>query len=74
MSVPEASLPGPDPGACALCGTPLGAVGDRCPMCGMVLGIGPATRNPFTRAALWATIGGLLAIYVVVLLLVVILN
>jgi hypothetical protein len=74
MSVPEAGIPGPGAGVCTLCGTPLGTGGERCPMCGMVIGIGPGTPNPFTQAALWATIGGLLAIYVVVLLLVVVLN
>lgn len=74
MSVPEASLPGSDAGVCALCGTPLGADGERCRRCGMVVGIGPGNRSPFTRGALWATIGGLLAIYVVVLLVVVVLN
>jgi hypothetical protein len=74
MSVPEAGLPGPDTGVCALCGSALATGGDRCPMCGMVVGIGPGNPNPFTQAALWATIGGLLAIYVVVLVLVVVLN
>ena len=74
MSVPEASLPRPDAGVCSLCGTPLGADRERCRMCGMVVGIGPGNRSPFTRRALWATIGGLLAIYVVVLLVVVVLN
>ena len=74
MSVPEASLPAPDAGVCALCGTPLGTEGDRCRVCGMVVGIGPGQRSPFSHAALWATIGGLLAIYVVVLIFVVLLN
>ncbi|MGZ8752373.1 MAG: hypothetical protein ACXW1S_05270 [Acidimicrobiia bacterium] len=74
MSVPEAGLPGSAGGVCALCGTPLGADGERCRMCGMAVGIGPGNRSPFTQGALWATIGGLLAIYVVVLLLVVVLN
>lgn len=74
MSVPEASLPTPDAGVCSLCGSPLGADRDRCRMCGMVVGIGPGNPNPFSHAALWATIGGLVAIYVVVLVLVVVLN
>jgi hypothetical protein len=74
MSVPEASMPRPDAGACALCGTPLVIGGDRCRMCGMVVGIGPGRPSPFSRRALWWTIGGLVAIYVVVLLLVVVLN
>jgi hypothetical protein len=74
MTSPEASLPGSDAGSCTLCGTPLVAGGERCRMCGMVVGIGPGQRSPFTQKAMWATIGGLLAIYVVVLLLVVVLN
>jgi hypothetical protein len=74
MSVPEAGMPTPDAGACALCGTPLVAGGDRCRMCGMVVGIGPGNPNPFSRGALWATIGGLVAIYVVVLVFVALLN
>jgi len=64
----------PDAGVCALCGTPLVADGERCRICGMVVGIGPGRRSPFTRGAMWATIGSLLAIYVVVLLLAVVLN
>ncbi len=74
MSLPEAGLPRPDAGICALCGTPLVADGARCRMCGMVVGIGPGQKSPFTQGAMWATIGGLLVIYVVVLLLVVVLN
>ena len=74
MSVPEASLPSPGTGVCALCGTPLAGDTDRCGMCGMVVGIGPGHRSPFSQGALWATIGGLVAIYVVVLVLVVVLN
>ena len=71
---PKPSFPAPDAGVCALCGTPLVLDGERCRMCGMVVGIGPGTRNPFSHGALWATIGGLAIIYVVVLLLVVVLN
>ncbi len=74
MSVPDANIPVPDVGACALCGSPLGADDERCRMCGMVVGIGPGNPNPFSRGALWATIGGLVAIYVVVLVIVVVLN
>lgn len=59
---------------CALCGTPLGVGAERCTACGMVVGIGPGNPNPFTSRAMWATIGGLVAIYVVVLALVVLLN
>jgi hypothetical protein len=74
MNMPDASLPSPGAGACSLCGTPLGAGSDRCRMCGMVVGIGPGSRSPFSHAALWATIGGLVAIYLVVLGLVLLLN
>ncbi len=74
MSLPEASLPPSDAGVCALCGTPLTVDPERCRMCGMVVGIGPESPSPFSRPALWATLGGLVAIYVVVLILVVALH
>ena len=74
MSVPEPSLPARDAGVCALCGTPLVVDGERCRMCGMVVGIGPGTRSPFSHAALWATLRGLAVINVIVLILVVIHN
>jgi hypothetical protein len=51
---------------CSLCGSPLAAAAERCSACGTVIGIGPGTPSPFSRPALWAMVGGLLAIYLVV--------
>jgi len=74
VSLPEADPPAPDGGVCALCGSPLTVDPERCRMCGMVVGIGPESPSPFSRPALWATLGGLVAIYLVVLVLVVALH
>lgn len=54
---------------CPLCGAarpgPAGA--NRCPECGMDPGFGPDATNPFRSGTLWATIGGLAAVYAVTL-------
>jgi len=55
---------------CPLCGAPVGSDAERCPECNMTLaGVG-GRPAPFTRRSLWLWAGGLLAIYLVVLVLV----
>ncbi len=51
---------------CALCGTPRG-LDARCPECNMTPELGPDATNPFRSGTLWATIGGLAAVYAVTL-------
>jgi hypothetical protein len=56
---------------CPLCGARVVPVDERCRECNMTLaGIG-GRPDPFTRRSLWRWAGGLLAIYVLVLLVVV---
>jgi hypothetical protein len=49
----------------------VGAGLDRCGGCGTPVAVGPGAPNPFTHRLLWAMAGGVLAIYLVVLALVV---
>jgi hypothetical protein len=51
---------------CPLCGTPRPADA-RCPECNLDPGFGPDATNPFRSGTLWATIGGLTAVYAVTL-------
>ena len=68
----------PDPAAaasraesCPLCGAPVGAHDARCPDCNLSLaGVG-SRPGPFDRRSLWFWAGGLLAIYLAVLAIVV---
>jgi predicted amidophosphoribosyltransferase len=58
------------PDACALCGSPVAAVDERCPSCGYHLaGVG-ARPSVYSHKALWWTVLAFLAIYVVVLVVV----
>ncbi|MFI5053140.1 MAG: hypothetical protein ACHQDE_02165 [Acidimicrobiia bacterium] len=61
------SAAGPTTEVCPLCGTPVLPADTRCRECNMTLaGVG-ARPTPFTRRSLWFWAGGLLVIYVVVL-------
>jgi hypothetical protein len=51
---------------CPLCGTPRGT-DERCPECNLDPGFGPDATNPFRSGTLWATVGGLAAVYAVTL-------
>jgi hypothetical protein len=70
------SVPDPDTGAatvavCPLCGAPVLPTDERCRECSMTLaGVG-GRPNPFTRRSLWRWGAGLLAIYLVVMVIVV---
>jgi hypothetical protein len=70
------SIPDPDTGAatvsvCPLCGAPVLPADERCRECSMTLaGVG-GRPNPFTRRSLWRWGAGLLAIYLVVMVIVV---
>jgi hypothetical protein len=71
------SLPDPQPPsssraeACPLCGAPVAPTDERCRVCNMTLaGVG-GRPDPFTRRSRWRWAAGLLAIYVLVLLIVV---
>jgi len=58
-------------GVCPLCGGPVTAIAERCPDCGRsLLGV-DGRPGPFSRRTLWWWAGGLLAIYLVVLAIVV---
>jgi len=55
---------------CPLCGATVSTGAERCPACNMTLaGVG-GRPVPFTRRTLWLWAGGLLAIYLVVLVIV----
>ena len=56
---------------CPLCGAPVAPADERCRECNMTLaGVG-GRPEPFTRRSLWSWAAGLLAIYLVVLVIVV---
>ena len=70
MSVPDPRDAASVVVRCPLCGAPVGSDAERCPECNMTLaGVG-GRPAPFTRRSLWLWAGGLLAIYLVVLVLV----
>jgi hypothetical protein len=54
---------------CALCGTEYESA-PRCPHCNTDAGFGPDRPSPFDRAALWAMMGGIAAVFLVTLILV----
>ena len=56
-----------EPGVCELCGTPLGPADARCGACGMVVGVAKPAPSPFSHTLLWAVVGGVGVIYVIVL-------
>jgi hypothetical protein len=78
VNVEPEPLPAPDPAAasssfdaCPLCGTPAAPADMRCRECNMTLaGVG-GRPAPFDRRSGWLWAGGLLAIYLVVLVVVV---
>jgi hypothetical protein len=56
---------------CPLCGAPVGPGDGRCRQCNMTLaGVG-GRPDPFTRRSPWRWAAGLLAIYLLILLIVV---
>jgi hypothetical protein len=70
MSVPDPRTAGSALALCPLCGAPVLEGDERCRECSMILaGVG-GRPDPFTRRSLWLWAGGLLAIYLVVLLIV----
>ena len=70
MSVPDPRDAASVVAQCPLCGAPVGSDAERCPECNMTLaGVG-GRPAPFSRRSLWLWAGGLLAIYLVVLVLV----
>ena len=70
MSLPELQPPGSPASVCPLCGAPVAPSDARCRECNMTLaGVG-GRPAPFTRASLWRWAAGLLAIYLVVLVIV----
>ncbi len=71
MSVPEPNTGAATAAACPLCGAPVFPADERCRGCSMILaGVG-GRPDAFTRRSLWLWAGGLLAIYLVVLVIVV---
>ena len=70
MSAPGSpAMPGGE--TCPLCGAAVRSGDERCPDCNMTLaGVG-GRPAPFDRRALWGWAGGLLAVYLVVLAIVV---
>jgi hypothetical protein len=71
MSVPDPQSAASQTVVCPLCGAPVVPGDGRCRDCNMTLaGVG-GRPDPFTRRSLWRWAGGLLAIYVLVLLVVV---
>lgn len=71
MSAPDPQTAGSSLAVCPLCGAPVLADDERCRECSMILaGIG-GRPDAFTRRSLWLWAGGLLAIYLVVLVIVV---
>jgi len=71
MSLPDPETAGSTVAACPLCGAPTLPADERCRECNMTLaGVG-GRPDPFTRQSLWRWAGGLLAIYLMVLAVVV---
>ena len=69
------SMPDPDTGAatvaaCPLCGAPVFPADERCRECSMTLAGVDGRPDAFTRRSLWVWAAGLLAIYLVVLVVV----
>jgi hypothetical protein len=54
---------------CALCGAQH-APSIRCPECNVDPGFGPDAVNPFTRATLWAMMGGIAVVFIITLIVV----
>ena len=70
MSAPDPQTAGSARAVCPLCGAPVLSDDERCRECSMILaGVG-GRPAPFDRRSLWLWAGGLLAIYLVVLLVV----
>ena len=67
---PTPSAPPPPPTACPLCSAPVPATALRCEACGMTLAGTAGRPGMFTRRTLWLWAGGLLVIYLVVLVVV----
>jgi len=71
VSLPEPQSASSPVVVCPLCGARVAPADERCRECNMTLaGIG-GRPGPFTRRSLWRWAAGLLAIYVLVLLVVV---
>lgn len=71
MSVPDPQSAASQVVACPLCGAPVVPADERCRECSMILaGVG-GRPDAFTRRSLWLWAAGLLAIYLVVLVVVV---
>jgi hypothetical protein len=60
----------PPPGVCPVCETSIGASDTRCRECGYDLAGLDGRPGAYSRAALWWTVAGFVAIYVIVLALV----
>jgi hypothetical protein len=70
MSLPDPQ-PAPSPAVvCPLCGAPVVPGDERCRACNMTLAGVAGRPQPFTRRSLWRWAAGLLAIYLVILVVV----
>ena len=75
MSVrPEPSRVEPEPGVCPVCSTLVAATDARCPVCNYDLAGVAGRPGAYSRAALWWTVVGFVAVYLVVLLVVIATN
>jgi hypothetical protein len=70
MSVPDPQTAGSRAVVCPLCGAPILATDERCRECNMTLAGVAGRPAPFTRLSVWRWAAGLLAIYLVVLVVV----
>jgi hypothetical protein len=71
VSVPDPGAAASNAAVCPLCGAPVFPADERCRECSMTLaGVG-GRPDAFTRRSLWLWAAGLLAIYLIVMVVVV---
>ena len=70
MSLPDPQTAGSRAVVCPLCGAPVLATDERCRECNMTLAGVAGRPAPFTRRSVWGWAAGLLALYLVVLVVV----
>ena len=71
---PEVPRTEPGPGLCPVCSALVEAADTRCPECGYDLAGVAGRPGAYSRRALWWTVAGFVAIYVIVLAVVIATN